>query len=63
MSDHLLTFKIRPLSYNSGYVIDAVWPNGKTEQLEGVYLAPRFAQNWIVEKSEAWKEHTCTRFH
>jgi len=58
MPDHRPTFKIRFLPDGSGYVIDAEWPNGKAEQLSGLYVAERFARQWLIEKSEAWiKEH------
>ena len=47
-------FKVRFLDDGSGYVIDAVWPNGNTEQLLGLYTAPLYAQQWVIEHSEAW---------
>lgn len=39
------TFQIRP--NDDGYVIDATWPDGKSETLIGVFVSQFAAQQWL----------------
>jgi hypothetical protein len=37
MSDHHPTFGVQALDYRPGCVVIATWPDGKSEQLAGIY--------------------------
>jgi hypothetical protein len=37
------TYTVRPLIHEEGYVVDASWPCGRTEQLVGVFVSEQFA--------------------
>ena len=54
MSKTRPTFVVQFLEDGSGYVIEFVWPDGRTEQVEKLFSAPRFAQEWVIENSESW---------
>ena len=56
MTDERPLFKVRFLDDGSGYVIDAVWPDGAVEEIPGLYSHTRFAQHWVMEHSEKWIE-------
>jgi hypothetical protein len=48
------TFNVRPLDDRSGYVIEAHWPDGETEEIVGVYNAMEGAVRWLNEEAEFW---------
>jgi hypothetical protein len=43
MSQDRPKYTVRPLHNNDGYVVDACWPCGRTEQLVGVFVSEQFA--------------------
>ena len=48
-------FAVRLLDDRSGYVIDAIWADGRTEQVGGVvFKEPASAANWVQESSKPW---------
>ena len=50
-----LFFAVRLLDGGSGYVIDAVWGDGKTEQIAGVvFMEAASAAQWVRENSSTW---------
>ncbi len=50
----LPVFAVKALKDGSGYAIEAVWVDGSTEQLVGVYVRPEAAERWIAEHGEEW---------
>jgi hypothetical protein len=53
MSDRPI-FSIQPLDYWPGYVVIATWPDGKSEQLAGIYTSSEDAEQWIRGRSGNW---------
>jgi len=48
-------FAVRLLDDRSGYVIDAVWADGRTEQIAGViFEEPDSAAQWVRQSSQKW---------
>lgn len=48
-------FAVRLLDGGSGYVIDAVWGDGKTAQIAGVlFMEAASAAQWVRENSSTW---------
>jgi hypothetical protein len=48
-------FAVRLLDGGSGYVIDAVWEDGRTEQIAGVvFMEAASAAQWVRESSATW---------
>ena len=47
-------FNVKPLETGAGYFIEAVWPDDRTERLEGVYTSPADAAKWVLDHSDAW---------
>ena len=48
-------FAVRLLDGCSGYVIDAVWADGRTEQVAGVlFMEAASAAQWVPESSSIW---------
>jgi hypothetical protein len=48
-------FAVRLLHDGSGYVVDAVWADGRTEQIGGVvFTEPDAAAQWVRESSDPW---------
>jgi hypothetical protein len=55
-------FAVRLLDDRSGYVIDAVWTDGRTEQIGGVlFKEPASAAQWVRESSGPWVKGRLTR--
>ena len=55
-------FAVRLLDDHSGYVIDAVWTDGRREQVAGVlFKDPASAAQWVRESSEPWVKVRLTR--
>jgi hypothetical protein len=48
------TFIVRALDDGSGYVIDADWPDGETEEIFGVHRRMEGAVRWLNEEGESW---------
>jgi hypothetical protein len=55
MPEDAPTFSIQQLKYGGGYVVIAMWPDGRSEQLVGVYWEARHAQRWIDERGDEWR--------
>jgi hypothetical protein len=53
MSESRPLFMPRKQGPGFGWVIDAIWPTGETEQIRGFFTDHQAVQ-WIAEKSEAW---------
>ncbi len=48
-------FAVRLLDGGSGYVIDAVWGDGRIEQIAGVlFMEAASAAQWVRENSSTW---------
>ena len=48
-------FAVRLLDGGSGYVIDAVWADSRTEQIAGVlFMEAASAAQWVRESSSTW---------
>ena len=48
-------FVVRMLDDGSGYVVDAIWADGRTEQIGNViFTEPDTAAQWVRESSDPW---------
>jgi hypothetical protein len=45
----------RELDDGLSAVVDAIWPNGSTHQLIGVFRSLSLADEWISHGSERWR--------
>jgi hypothetical protein len=50
------TFNVKALKTGTGYVIEAVWPNGQTERVVGLHISPEHAAKWVNEHGASWIE-------
>jgi len=54
-------FAVRLLNDGAGYVVDAVWVNGTTEQIGGMpFKDPASAARWVRESSATWVKERLT---
>jgi hypothetical protein len=44
-----------PAEIRVGFVVIAMWPDGRSEQLVGFYREARHAQRWIDERGGEWR--------
>ena len=47
-------FNVKALETGAGYIIEAIWPDGRIERLVGLYTSPAYAAKWVNEHGEAW---------
>jgi hypothetical protein len=44
-----------------GYIVDIVWPDGRTETVWGVYQTLEAAAEWVRHRSKQWLEQRLGR--
>jgi hypothetical protein len=47
-------FNVKALETGAGYIIEAIWPDGRIERMVGLYTSPAYAAKWVNEHGEAW---------
>jgi hypothetical protein len=47
----------------SGYIVEAVWPDGTAEQLPRVYVRAETAIAWIADAGIDWLAVSFPRYH
>jgi hypothetical protein len=47
-------FNVKALETGAGYIIEAIWPDGRIERLVDLYTSPAHAAKWVNEHGEAW---------
>lgn len=52
MSNDLPRFKIRPLE--PYFVVNALWPDGSSEQLVGMFTSEEAAERWVTENASSY---------
>jgi hypothetical protein len=48
------TFNVKAVKTGAGYIIEAIWPDGRAERLIGLYISPDDAAKWVNEHGDAW---------
>jgi hypothetical protein len=56
-------FNVKALESGSGYMIEANWPDGRTERLIGVYTSPAHAAKWVNDHDDAWIGLNQPKYH